>query len=92
MQSAFNSSGFDKVVLAVERTVHAETRGLSRSTRLADDLPLGRLGRVRLAMSLEEIFDVELDDDVVEQFVDLGDVAGYLSHRILEMSNRRRWR
>lgn len=81
MQSAFNSSVFDKVVLAVERTVHAKLPGLSRSTRLADDLALSRLGRMRLAMALEDIFDVELEDDVVERFVDLGGIAGYFSDR-----------
>ena len=81
MQSAFNASVFDKVVLAVGRAVHAEASGLARSTRLADDLALSRLGRMRLALALEAMFQVELADEVVERFVDLGDIAGYFSDR-----------
>ncbi len=84
MQSAFDSSVFDRVALAIKRTVHAETPGLSRSTRLADDLALSRLGRMRLAMSLEDIFDIELEDDVVERFVELGDIVSYFSDRYFE--------
>jgi len=81
MQSASTSSVVGKVLLAVEQTVHAKMPGLSTSTRLADDLTLGSLGRLRLAMCLEQIFDVELRDDVVERFGDVGDVVGYFSDR-----------
>jgi acyl carrier protein len=81
MQTAFNSSVFGKVALAVARTVRAETPGLSRSTRLADDLALSRLGRITLAMSLEDIFDVELENDVVERFFDIGDIVSHFSDR-----------
>ncbi len=77
MQSAFNSSVFGKVLLAVEQTVHAKMPGLSPSILLADDLALGRLGRLRLAMCLEQIFDVELQDDVVERFGNVGDIVRY---------------
>lgn len=81
MQSAFNNSVFDKVALAVKQTVHVETPGLSPSTRLAEDLALGRLGRLKLAMCLEQIFDAELQDDVVERFGDLGDIVIHFSNR-----------
>lgn len=81
MQSAFNSAVFDKVALAVEKTVHAETPGLSRSTRLADDLALNRFGRLKLAMALEEVFDVELENDVIERFCNVGDIVTHFSNR-----------
>ncbi len=89
MQSAFNSSVFDKVVLAVEKTMHRSIPTLSNATRLADDLALGRLGRLRLAMSLEEIFDVELEDAVIKQFGNIGDIVSHFSYRYfrdIEMS------
>ncbi len=81
MQSAFNSSVFDRVALAVEKTVHVKTPSLSHSTRLVDDLALSRLGRLKLAMSLEEVFDVELEDDVIEQFGNIGDIVSHFSYR-----------
>jgi len=84
MQSAINSSVFDKVALAVEKTVHAKTPGFSHSTRLDDDLALSRFGRLKLAMSLEEVFDVELGDDVIEQFANVGDIVSHFSYRYFE--------
>ena len=81
MKSAFNSSVFDRVALAVEKTVHAKTPDLSHSTHLTDDLALGRLGRLKLAIALEEVFDVELEDEVVERFGNIGDIVSHFSDR-----------
>ena len=81
MPSAVKSSVLDKAPLAVEPIMHVETLGLSRTTRLVNDLALTRRGRLKLAMSLEAVIDVELVDDVVERFVDLGDVVDYFSYR-----------
>ncbi len=81
MHSAFNSSVFDKVLLAVQRTVHAKPPLLSHSTRLVKDLMLSRLGFMKLALCLEEAFDIELQDDVVERFDTIDDIVAYLSRR-----------
>jgi acyl carrier protein len=81
MQSALNSSVFDKVVLAVAQAVYIAAPGLSQSTRLVDDLALSRFGRLKLALSLEELFDVELQDDAIDRFSTLGDIVSYLSCR-----------
>jgi acyl carrier protein len=70
---------FGKVVLAVEQTLHIEGNTLSPATRLVDDLLLGRFDRIRLAMHLEETFDLEIPDDAIECFATVGDIALYLS-------------
>lgn len=81
MQSAFDSFVFDKVALAISRTLRIEPSGLSRSTRLADDLALGGFARLRLAVCLEDVFDIELQNDTVERFHTLGDIVSYFSFR-----------
>ncbi len=81
MQPAFDSSVLKKVALAVERTVWIRPAEVSPAARLVDDLALGRFGRLRLAIQLEEIFDLELPDDIVEQFVTVADITDYFSRR-----------
>ena len=44
-------------------------------------MALGRFGRLRLGVCLEEVFDVELSDELVASFVTVDDVVGYFSRR-----------
>lgn len=78
MQSGPGNAVFEKVVLAVEQTVYVEASSVSPASRLADDLRLGRFGRFRLALYLEETFDVELPDEDVERFDTVGDIVRYM--------------
>ena len=81
VQSAFDSLVFDKVVLAIGKTLRVDPSGLSRSTRLVDDLSLGGFARLKLALCLEDLFDMELQNDTVERFQTLGDIVSYFSFR-----------
>jgi acyl carrier protein len=79
MQSIVSNAVFDKVVLAIERTTFVQAPGISPFTRLVDDLVLGGFGRLKLAIYLEEVFDVELRDEALERFVTVSDVVDYFS-------------
>lgn len=81
MQSAFDSLVFDKVALAIGKTLRVEPSSLSQSTRLVDDLSLGGFARLKLALCLEDLFDMELQNDTVERFQTLGDIVSYFSFR-----------
>ncbi len=81
MQSAFNSSVYAKVTLAIKQIMRVDSSGLSQATRLVEDLAISRFGRLKLAVCLEELFDIELQDNTVEQFDTLGDIVSYLSYR-----------
>jgi acyl carrier protein len=81
MQSAVDRSVFDRVVGAIGQTTATGTTPISLSTQLARDLGLGRLGRLSLALYLEEIFDLELPNEVVEQFVTVADIVAYFGRR-----------
>ena len=80
MQYAFDNVVFQKVSQAVGQVVRG-TRDVSPATRLTDDLALSRFGRLKLAICLEEAFDVELEDEDVEQFTVIGDIVTYISSR-----------
>ena len=58
MQSALDSFVFDKVVLAIGKTLRVDPSGLSRSTRLADDLQT--LGDIVSYFSFRYFRDVEI--------------------------------
>ncbi len=81
MEAAVNNFVSRKVVSAVGKTVHLEASFISDGSRLADDLALGRFGRLKLAIYLEEIFDLELPDDVLAGFSTVADIVRYISHR-----------
>ena len=78
MEVALNSSVLDRVVLAIEQTTYKEEFGITSATRLADDLHLGRFGRAKLALSLEEVFEIELPDQALKRFSTIGDIVEYL--------------
>jgi acyl carrier protein len=81
MTSAFDGFVFNKVARAIAQVTHMDSANIASGTRLTEDLALGRFGRLRLAVCLEEAFDLELTNEVVGRFVTVGDVAGYLSRR-----------
>jgi acyl carrier protein len=84
MRSGPGNAVFDKVAMAVEQTVDVEASSLSPAHRLADDLRLGKFGRIRLALYLEETFDVELDDDDVARFRTVGDIVRHMNRWTVE--------
>jgi acyl carrier protein len=81
MQAAFNSSIPARIALAIERATQIDPAEISPSTRLVNDLGLGRIGRLRVAICLEEAFDHELSDDDVDRFITVADIVSYFGHR-----------
>jgi acyl carrier protein len=87
MQSSPGRDVFKDVLLAVEQTVFVGELRLSAASRLADDLKLGRFGRIRLALYLEETFDVELPDEDVVGFNTVGDIVRYMNRWSFETAS-----
>ena len=81
MQTAFHNSVLARVVLAIERATQRDPADIVPSTRLVNDLGLGRIGRLRVAICLEEAFDHELSDDIVDRSVTVADIVSYFGHR-----------
>lgn len=79
MQAALNSSIFDRVILAIKQTIYTGDKKVTSETRLTCDLALGSFDKLKLAIYLEEAFDVELSDDVLERAVTISDIIKYIS-------------
>ena len=79
MQIALNGSVLDRVIHAIGQTTHLGEQKVALETRLTCDLALGGFGRLKLAIYLEEAFDVELSDDILERAVTVADIVRYIS-------------
>ena len=84
MLSNTRDIAFEKVVLAVEQTVYIGDECITPTSRLVDDLRLGRFARLKLALYLEETFEVEIPDEAVAHFDTVGDIVRYMSRWSLE--------
>ena len=84
MQIALNNSVLDRVILAIGQTTHLGDQKVTLETRLTCDLALGGFGRLKLAIYLEEVFDVELSDDILERAVTVADIVKYISEHYFE--------
>ena len=81
VQTGLDKFILDCVALAVEQTTRLGDLVVTRGTRLADDLQLDRFGLLKLALYLEEIFDIELSDEALGRFVTVGDIVRHLTHK-----------
>ena len=79
MQVALNGSILDRIIFAIKQTTYTGDQKVTSETRLTLDLALGSFDRLKLAMYLEETFDVELSDDVLKQAVTVADIIKYIS-------------
>ena len=81
MTSAFDGFVLNRVTLAIGQIAHIDPANILSSARLTEDLAMGWFGRLRLAVCLEQAFDLELPNEVVARFVAVSDVVGYFSRR-----------
>ncbi len=70
-----------KVATALQQTIFIEDGIISDATSLSNDLGLGRLARLKLALYLEDMFDLELSNEDVDSFQLVGDIVRYMSRR-----------
>ena len=87
MPSKMRDMVFDKVVTAVEQTVYVGGESVTPTSRLVDDLRVGRFARLKLALYLEETFEVEISDEAVAHFDTVGDIVRYMSRWSLARLN-----
>jgi acyl carrier protein len=78
MEASINRSVLDRVVHTIKRSVRTDDAAVNLETRLADHLKLTRIGRLRLGIALEEVFNVELSDEMLTQAATVDDIVRYL--------------
>ncbi len=83
MQFTSNVSVLQKILHVVEQTTYIGDKQLTLKAWLSRDLALGGFGRLKLAMYLEETFDVEISYETLERFVTVEDVVKFIGTRLL---------
>ena len=73
---------FEKVKGILIDQLDVEEEKVTLEASIADDLGADSLDVVDLVMSLEEEFDLEIPDDLVENIKTVGDIVKYIEDHI----------
>ena len=71
---------FKKVKVIVVEQLGVEEEKVTKEATFVDDLAADSLDIVELVMSIEEEFDIEIDDSEAEKIVTIGDVVEYIKN------------
>ncbi len=77
----FQELGFSEGRLCPPTDTNIEAACISESTRFKDDLAFKHFSLIKFSLYLEDVFDHELPNDVVERFTTVADVVNYFSYR-----------
>jgi len=72
---------FEKVKKIVMEGLDVEEEKVTKEASFIDDLAADSLDVVELIMSLEEEFDIEIEDSEAEKIRTVGDVVDYIEER-----------
>lgn len=71
---------FEKVKVIVVEQLGVEEEKVTKEATFVDDLAADSLDIVELVISIEEEFDIEIDDSEAEKIVTIGDVVEYIKN------------
>lgn len=74
---------FEKIRDLVAEKVGVEPEEITMETSFADDLEADSITLFELVMALEDEFDIEIDDESIEQIKTVGDIVNYLEESII---------
>lgn len=69
---------YEKIVGMISEQFHIDEDDISMETSFREDLNADSLDLVELIMALEDEFELEVDDDVVEQIATVEDAVDYI--------------
>lgn len=73
---------FERVRDIVAEKVGVNPEEITMETSFADDLEADSITLFELVMALEDEFDIEIDDESIEQITTVGDIVNYLEDSI----------
>ncbi|MGD9567436.1 MAG: acyl carrier protein [Sedimentibacter sp.] len=73
---------FERIRDIVAEKVGVEPEEITMETSFADDLEADSITLFELVMALEDEFDIEIDDESIEQITKVGDIVNYLEDLI----------
>ncbi len=69
---------FERIRDLVAEKVGVEPDEITMETSFADDLEADSITLFELVMALEDEFEIEIDDESIEQITTVGDIVNYL--------------
>ena len=72
----------DRIQSIVADQLGVELADVTKDASILDDLGADSLDVVELVMTLEEVFDIEVPDDVVEEMRTIGDVQRFVEAHV----------
>ncbi len=69
---------FEKVKSIIVDQLDVDAEKITLDSKVAEDLGADSLDVVDLIMSIEEEFDMEIDDDAVESMKTVGDIVAFI--------------
>jgi acyl carrier protein len=72
----------DRIQSIVADQLGVEPADVTKDARILDDLGADSLDVVELVMALEEAFDIEVPDDVVEEMLTIGDIQRFVESHV----------
>lgn len=73
---------FEKIRDIVAEKVGVEPEEITMESSFADDLQADSITLFELVMALEDEFDIEIDDESIEQIITVGDIVKYLEDSV----------
>lgn len=68
----------DQILKMIGEQFNVDPEDLTEETDFVDDLNADSIELVELVMSIEDEFDVEVDDEALEKLKTIGDVLDYI--------------
>ncbi len=72
----------EKVKAIVAEQLDAEVEEMTMETSLMEDLDADSLDAVEIIMTLEDEFDIEIDDEDAEGFKTIGEIVKYIDGKV----------
>ncbi len=72
---------FEKITEIIRDQLGLEDAKIERETSLMKDLEVDSLDAVEVIMKIEDEFDIEIPDEDINAFKNLGDIADYVKNK-----------
>jgi acyl carrier protein len=73
---------FERVVQIIAEELNIETDELTMDTHITDDLNADSLDAMEVILKIEEEFDVEIPDDIVQTIQTISDLVEFLDNHV----------
>lgn len=74
----------DRILEIIAEQFNVKVENLDEDTNFVDDLNVDSIELLELVMTIEDEFDLELEDEVLENLTTVGDVIDYIDAQDLD--------